>query len=92
MSFLSILAGAFGVINGLANIPQIIKIYRTKSAEDLSFITYGTLFVGTLVWILYGLEIRNAPILILNGIASVLFIIILIGLYLYGREKPKKKK
>ena len=89
MSFLSILAGAFGIINGLANIPQIIKIYKTKSAKDLSKITYITLFIGTIIWILYGIKLKNIPILILNGTACVLFVVILIGIYLYGKEKPK---
>ena len=57
MTLLATLATIFGVINGFANFPQIYKIFKTKSANDLSLVTYLILTVGTIVWILYGLQI-----------------------------------
>ena len=85
MTLLATLATIFGVINGFANLPQIYKIFKTKSAKDLSITTYITLTVGSIVWILYGIEIMNIPVLTMNGLALLEFIIILIGCYLYGR-------
>jgi MtN3 and saliva related transmembrane protein len=85
MTILATLASIFGVVNACANVPQIYKIFKRKSAKDISIITYSFLSVGSFVWILYGLEIRNIPVLILNGAAFTAFIIILIGCYLYGR-------
>jgi len=85
MTLLATLAIIFGVINGFANFPQIYKIFKTKSAKDISVITYSLLTVGSIVWIFYGIEIRNVPILIMNGLALFEFIIVLIGCYIYGR-------
>jgi MtN3 and saliva related transmembrane protein len=86
MTLLATLAMIFGVINGFANVPQIYKIFKTKSAKDISILTYSILTVGSIVWILYGIELMNMPILTMNGLALVEFIIILIGCYLYRRE------
>ena len=85
MTLLATLATIFGVINGFANFPQIYKIFKMKSAKDLSITTYIILTIGSLVWVLYGIEIMNIPILTMNGLALLEFIIILIGCYLYGR-------
>lgn len=85
MTILSSLATIFGIINGFANFPQIYKIYKTKSAKDISIITYIILTIGTIIWILYGIEIKNIPILTMNTLALLEFILILIGCYLYGR-------
>ena len=76
----------FGVINGFANFPQIYKIFKTKSVKDLSIITYLILTVGTIVWVLYGIEIMNVPVLTMNGLALIEFIFILIGCYLYRKN------
>ncbi len=84
MTILSILATVFGVVNGFANLPQIYKIFKKKSAKDLSVVTYLVLTAGTIVWVLYGIEITNVPILVMNGLALFEFIIILLGIYLYG--------
>jgi MtN3 and saliva related transmembrane protein len=85
MTLLATLATIFGVINGFANVPQIYKIFKTKSAKDISILTYSILTVGSIVWIFYGIELMNLPILTMNGLALVEFIIILIGCYLYGK-------
>ena len=91
MTLLSTLATIFGVVNGFANFPQIYKIFKTKKAGDLSVLTYIILTVGTIVWILYGIEIKNTPILIMNGLALFEFILIIIGMFLYGKIKNGRK-
>lgn len=86
MTLLATLAIIFGVVNGIANLPQIYKIFKRKSAKDISIITYLILIVGSSVWILYGIELKNTAILTMNGLALIQFIVILIGCYLYGKS------
>ncbi len=38
-------------------IPQIIKTFRTKSAEDVSFFMLVNFLMTSLLWLLYGLMI-----------------------------------
>ncbi len=87
MTILSILATIFGIVNGFANFPQIWKIYKTKRAKDLSITTYVILTIGTIVWFLYGIEIRSVPIITMESLVFIEFVLILIGCYLYGKKK-----
>lgn len=90
MTPLGMLATFVGVFLGLANLPQAYKVFQRKSADDLSLVTYLIFAVGSVVWILYGLEIKSIPIIIPNTLGLFSTCIVLWGYYLYG--KPKKKR
>jgi MtN3 and saliva related transmembrane protein len=92
MSFLSILATAFGVIGAVSQLPQAIKIFRRKSAKDISILTYIIMAVGGAVWLLYGIEIMSIPIIVGNTLGGVGVIMVIVGWFMYGREKKTKKK
>lgn len=86
MTILSILATLFGTISGIANLPQAIKIFKRKSAKDISILTYSFLFIGAVIWILYGIEIKNFAIIITNIFGTINIGLVVIGWFLYGRE------
>jgi len=85
MTILTLLATFFGIMMSLSGIPQIIKIFKRKSAKDISQVTYSIIFTGGIVWFLYGMEIQNTPIIISNSIGSLVAFVILLGWFLYGR-------
>jgi len=56
----------------LAFLPQVVKTWRTHSANDFSLVTLLMLEAGTGLWIVYGL-LRDAPaIWIGNGVTLTL--------------------
>ncbi len=65
------------VLTTLAFLPQLIKTWRTKSAEDVSYFMLSLFLAGVLCWILYGLNIRSFPIVIANSITFILNVFIL---------------
>ena len=85
MSVLSILATTLGILSGIAGFPQVIKIFRRKSAKDISIISYSLLLTGAMVWILYGLELGNLPLIITNCFGAANLALIVLGWFLYGR-------
>lgn len=87
MSILYILATISGVFLAFGSLPQAIKIYKNKSAKDISATTYFITSFGGFIWMLYGLEIKNFPITVSNVIGVILSIIILIEWFHYGRRK-----
>ncbi|MBS3078863.1 hypothetical protein J4218_01965 [Candidatus Pacearchaeota archaeon] len=89
MTILSILATIFGTIGGLANLPQWIKIFRRKSAKDISIITYSFVFIAAIIWLLYGIEINNFPLILANVFGVINLGLVIIGWLIYGREKIK---
>jgi MtN3 and saliva related transmembrane protein len=87
MTILEILATIFGAVGGIANFPQAYKIFKRKSAKDISIITYSFLFVGAVIWIFYGIELWNLPVTITNILGAINIGLVIIGWSLYGRDK-----
>ncbi len=56
----------------LAFLPQVVKTWRTRSAQDFSLLTLFLLEAGVSLWIFYGVW-RGAPAIWLgNGVTLVL--------------------
>lgn len=87
MTFLSTIVIISGTAMALANFPQAFKIFKRKSAKDLSILTLSILLIGSVIWILYGLEINNFPIIIANVVGTVGVTLVIIGWSIYGGFK-----
>jgi len=74
-------------------VPQIIKIIKTKSGNDISRITLLQFFTGTLMWILYGVHLGNKIIIFANVITlcSVVAAFVLIVYYSCANTAEIKK-
>jgi uncharacterized protein with PQ loop repeat len=71
----------FGYIGALlvisVNIPLCIKVYQTKSTQDLSMLTFIlTLFAG-IFYLIYGILISKCPIIICNAVIVMIAIILI---------------
>lgn len=84
MTILAVSATTAGIAMALSGVAQAIKIYKRKSAGDISVLTYAILIFGAIIWILYGIEIKNFPIILSNSIGFFISGFILIGWFLYG--------
>ncbi|MBE99967.1 SemiSWEET transporter [Flavobacterium coralii] len=60
-----------------ANIPQTIKVIKTRSTKSLSAATYAMLFLGMVMWVLYGVIRKDIPVILANSVAGSLCGIIL---------------
>lgn len=58
-------------------VPQTIKVWRTKSAGDLSLLMYLMIWVGIVLWIIYGVIITSLALLYANVISLLLVSLIL---------------
>ena len=66
-------------------VPQILKIYHSKSVEDVSFLMLVQFTFGMLLWLLYGIHIQD-KILIVSNAVSFSTLIVAVGLYLKYRK------
>jgi MtN3 and saliva related transmembrane protein len=60
-----------------AFVPQALKVYRTRKTEDLSLGLFSMLFVGVLLWLVYGLLMGAMPVIAANAVTLVLVAYIL---------------
>ncbi len=71
-------------------VPQILKIYRTESVEDVSLFMLIQFFVGIFLWLLYGIYIHDR-ILVVSNVVSFVTLIVALGLYIKYRKRPSGK-
>ena len=82
-AFLGYIGTALGTITFL---PQVIQIYRTKKAKDVSFLTFAINTVSGVLWIAYGLLIGAFPLVLVNLIIGTLSIMIIIMKIKYSKK------
>ena len=61
-------------------VPQIIKIQKTKSVEDVSLHMLLQFALGIFLWLLYGIHIKDSILIIANAV-SFLSLVLAIGLF-----------
>ena len=83
--FIGVLAA---ILTTFGFVPQIIKIYRTKSIENISILTLWQFGFGVTLWMIYGIY-RKDNILIISNFISLITLITLIILYYYYYYKNK---
>ena len=59
-------------------VPQVLKTWRTRSAEDLSWLMLATHIVGLSLWLAYGIALRAAPIIAANAIGVLLDVVLIV--------------
>jgi MtN3 and saliva related transmembrane protein len=72
MTLITLLGLSAAILTTGAYIPQAYKTIKTKSTSGLSLSTFLMLFLGTILWFLYGLYINDLPIILANGITATL--------------------
>ena len=77
MDIINLVGAAGGIVSSITFLPQVIKIWKTKSAKDLSMGTLLFLVLNVSLWLLYGILTNLYPIIITNGIVlSMVFIMV----------------
>jgi MtN3 and saliva related transmembrane protein len=56
-------------------LPQILRIRRLKEARDVSVFMPLMISVGSVLWLVYGIIIRSAPVIAANSVALIIALI-----------------
>lgn len=64
-------------------IPQIYRTYKTRSAEDLSFLMLLNFFICSVSWVIYGLLIEGRAIWVTNILMTLFSLILLVFKWRY---------
>lgn len=65
-----------------ALIPQLYKIVKNKSSENISIHTYVILFLANIIWCTYGILNDDLQVTVTNVITSfITLLIIIVSLY-----------
>ena len=77
MEGIAILGLAAGTITSITFVPQVIKIWQTRSAKDLSVVMLLLLLLGVSMWLTYGILVRDIAIIYTNSMVMAMGLLML---------------
>lgn len=86
MDFTAALGLAAGILTASSLLPQLVTTIKKKKASDVSLLMFIVLLIGNSLWIWYGLEKRDLPIIATNIFSLSLNIIMLILKIKYSKS------
>jgi MtN3 and saliva related transmembrane protein len=66
-------------------IPQLIRVFKMKSAHEISILFTTLLLLGMLCWLVYGIYLELLPVIMWNAIGAVLVTLLMYLKLKYGR-------
>ena len=78
MESANVLGFIAGTLTTVAFVPQVIKIWKSRHARDISMGTFAIFSLGVLLWLLYGVQLGAVPIILANGVTLLLSLTILV--------------
>ena len=77
MDSITIIGLTAALFTTVSLLPQLIKVYRTKSTKDISTGMFTLFGSGVLLWFVYGVFVNDLPIMIANSLAFIQAAVIL---------------
>lgn len=78
MSFTELCGFMAGTLTTVSFVPQVIKAWRSKSCNDLSWGMLITFSAGVTLWLIYGLRLSAPPIIAANAVTLALLVTIIV--------------
>ena len=77
--------GAF--LSSITFIPQVYKVWKTKSVQDLSLAMMLIVASSTLIWLVYGIALMLWPVILANGFIFFLSLLLIYFKFAYSLKK-----
>lgn len=71
----------------LSFLPQVLKVWRSRRADDISLGMYAVFCTGIVLWLVYGFLIADLPLIVANIVTLTLAGSVLVLAVRY-RQKP----
>lgn len=83
MDFIEILGLVAGICTSSAVLPQLITTIKKKKANEVSTMMFIVMLTGNALWIYYGVDKKDIPIIATNAFTIILNVIMLFLKYRY---------
>jgi MtN3 and saliva related transmembrane protein len=83
---INFIGSAAAVCTTISFVPQLIRVWRLKSARDISLTMFLIFSLGVFLWLVYGIYIHSFPVILANSVTLALSLAILILKLQYDRR------
>ena len=77
MDTITVIGLIAGTLTTVSFLPQLLKIWQSRSTKDISLAMYVIISTGVLLWLLYGLFTGSLPVILANAVTLLIALSIL---------------
>lgn len=77
MDKIEIIGLVAAVLTTASFVPQVYKAWKQKATKDISLTMYLSLFVGLVLWLIYGIQIESLSIILANAVTGLLVLMVI---------------
>ena len=78
MENIEIMGLVAAVLTTSSLVPQVHKTWSKRSTKDISLTMYLAMFLGVVLWLVYGIYHESVPMILANFITAVLIFIMIV--------------
>ena len=75
---------AIAIIEPAMTLPQIFEIWVKRQVEGVSSLTWGLYIGAACIWLLYGIQLKNKPLIISSTLWIITEILVVMGVVFYN--------
>ena len=91
MNLISVIGVLAAIVSTINQLPQAFKTIRSKDTHSLSLWMYIMVWIATSLWLLYGILLKDFPLILSNSI-SILPITYILGTKIRNTVNGKDKE
>ena len=74
-----------GALVTCSMIPQLFRVYKLRSAREISILFTTLLLIGIICWLAYGVYLGLIPVILWNAIGAILVSLLIYLKLKYGK-------
>ena len=86
MTWIEVVGHTGAFLSSITFMPQVYKVWQTKSVGDLSLAMMFIVFTSTLVWLVYGFALNLWPVILCNGIICLLSVLLIYFKFSFSKK------
>lgn len=75
-----------GILTSVSMVPQLVKVIREQDVTNLSPLMIGVLLAGVGLWVVYGLMLKEWPIIISNAFSVLVNTTLLVCYFMFRKR------
>jgi MtN3 and saliva related transmembrane protein len=72
MNIIQLVGLVAGFLTTASFLPQVIKTWKSRSAKGLSLGMFSLFCTGVLLWLIYGIMVKDIPVIVANLVTLIL--------------------
>lgn len=88
---IEIIGTTAGILSCITFMPQVLRTWRLKSADEISPVMFVIAMISTLLWLVYGILIQSFSMIFTNIVVCCLSVVMLVMILSFRKKKENSE-